>query len=67
VIATVPFGRRWPDKSAALQPLGVERHADPVVPENLDQMAALAAEHVEIAAMRIALRKRSVRLSITHI
>ena len=40
-------GRRRPDETAALQPLGVQRHADPVVPENLDQMTAFAAKDVQ--------------------
>ncbi len=31
--------RRWPDEPAAFQPLGVERHADAIVPENLNQLA----------------------------
>ena len=33
--------RRRPYKPAALQPLGIERHADPVMPENLDQLTRL--------------------------
>src|SRR5271156_1875323 len=37
--------------------VGVQRHAETVVPENLDQLAALAAEHVEVAAVRIALER----------
>src|SRR5580704_1571491 len=49
-------GRR-PNKSAALQPLGVERHTDPVVPKNLYQRAATPAEHVEIASVRVALER----------
>jgi hypothetical protein len=28
--------RRWPQKPAALQPLGIERHANAVVPQNFD-------------------------------
>ena len=47
-----PIGRRRPDEPAALQPFGVERHADPVMPENFDQVTALAAEHIEIAGVR---------------
>ena len=46
---------RRPNEPAAFQPLGVERHAQPIVPQNLDQLAAFAAEHVEIAAVRVAL------------
>src|SRR5947209_20314207 len=37
-----------------LQPLGIERHADTIVPDDLDQIAADAPEHIEIAGMRIA-------------
>ena len=33
--------------------LGVERHADPVVPDDLDQVRAAATKDVEIAAMRV--------------
>jgi hypothetical protein len=43
---------RRPDEPAAFQPLGVERHAKTIVPENLDQLAAFPAEHLEIAAVR---------------
>src|SRR5450755_3666947 len=46
-----------PYEAATLQPLGVERHAVTVVPEYLDQLAALAAEHVEITAVRITLER----------
>src|SRR3954468_13374543 len=34
------IGRRRPDKPAALQPLRIERHADPVVPDDLDQVTS---------------------------
>ena len=40
-----------PDEPAALQPLGIERHAEAVMPEDLYQRAAAAAEHVEIPSM----------------
>jgi hypothetical protein len=46
-----------PDEAATLQPFGVERHAKTVMPENLDQLAVLAAEHVEIAAVRVTLER----------
>jgi hypothetical protein len=49
-------GRRWPQKPAELQPLGVERHADAVMPQNFDQMTSFASEHVQIAGIRIALQ-----------
>src|SRR5215470_12716840 len=47
--------RRRPEEAAALQPLGIERHAKPIVPKDLDQLAALAAEYIEVAAVRVAL------------
>jgi len=37
--------RRGPDEASALQPFGEQAHALAVVPENLDQRAAPAAEH----------------------
>src|SRR5258705_5788597 len=46
-----------PDELTTLQTFGIERHAKTVVPENLDQLAVLAAEHVEVAAMRVALQR----------
>src|SRR3569832_257598 len=45
--------RQRPQEAAALQPLGVERHAQSVVPKYLDQLAAFAAEHIEVAAVRV--------------
>src|SRR5207248_2981961 len=48
------LGRRWPDEAALLQPLGVERHAEPVMPKNLNQVTSGASEDVKIAGMRIA-------------
>src|SRR6516225_5316457 len=39
------ISRRRPDKPAAFQSLSVERHAETVVPENFDQIAAPSAEH----------------------
>src|SRR6516164_2632450 len=50
------IGRRRPDKPAALQSLGVKRHAETVMPEDLDQIAPPAAKHKQIAGMRIALQ-----------
>src|SRR3954469_19456045 len=47
-------GRRRPDKAAALQPLRIERHADPVVPDDLDQITSRAAKNVQIAGVRVA-------------
>jgi hypothetical protein len=35
------------------QPLRIERHADPVVPDNLDQPAPGSSKNIEIADMRI--------------
>ena len=47
---------RRPDKLAAVQTLGIERHAQPIMPKDLHQIAAAAPEDVEIATMRIALQ-----------
>jgi hypothetical protein len=38
---------------ALLQPFGVKRHADPVVPDDLHQRADPTPEHEQIAAVRI--------------
>src|ERR1700704_6477603 len=46
---------KWPDEAAALQPLGVKAHPLAVVPQHLDQSAAPAAEHEQMATVRIAL------------
>src|SRR6516162_11190712 len=35
-------GRRWPDEEPLLKPLGIERHADAVMPKHLDQVASHA-------------------------
>src|ERR1700693_2430709 len=45
--------RRWPVTPAALQPLGIERHSQAVMPKNLQQVTASAAEHVKIAGVRV--------------
>lgn len=47
------ISRRRPEKAAALQPLGIERHAQPIMPKDLDQLAAFATEHIEVAAVRV--------------
>src|SRR5579872_326766 len=49
-------GRRRPDETALLQPFGVERHAEAVVPKNFDQIASGAAKDVEVAGVRIAMQ-----------
>src|SRR5450759_319951 len=46
--------RRWPDEAAFLQPFGVERHAETVMPKNLDQVASGASKDVKITRVRIA-------------
>src|SRR3954454_6407712 len=48
------IARRRPDEAAFLQPFGVKRHAETVMPKDLDQVASDASEDVKIAAMRIA-------------
>src|ERR1700730_16180009 len=47
-------GRRWPDEAAFLQPFGVERHAETVMPKNLDQVASGASKDVKITCVGIA-------------
>src|SRR5450432_1686032 len=47
--------RRRPDEPSAVQTLGVKRHSDPVMPQDLGQIAAATAEYEEIAAMGITL------------
>src|SRR5215470_6873367 len=47
--------RQGPDEASALQPLRIEAHALAVVPQNLDQRAAAAAEHEQMPTMRIVL------------
>jgi hypothetical protein len=51
------IGWRGPDKAASLQPLGVERHADPVVLNDFHQICATAAKDVEIAAVRVTAKR----------
>ena len=46
-----------PNEAAALQPLGIEREPQSVVPEDLDQVAALAPKHEEVAGERIASKR----------
>src|SRR5215470_6776434 len=51
-----PVGRCRPHKAAALQPLGIKRHANAVMPKNFDQVTAFPAKNVKIAGMRITLQ-----------
>src|SRR5690349_19109741 len=43
-----------PDETPAIEALGIERQAQPVMPDDLDEVAALAPEDEEIAGMGIA-------------
>jgi hypothetical protein len=43
----IAIGRRGPDELAALQPLGVERHAQSVMPKHLHEVAPAPTEHKE--------------------
>lgn len=49
-----PIGRRRPHEAFLLQALGVERGAQPILPEDLDQLVTLAPEDVKVASMGIA-------------
>ena len=46
---------RWPDKPAAFETVGIKRHPDPIMPQNLQKIAAPASEDKQITAVRIAL------------
>jgi hypothetical protein len=48
---------RRANEASSLQALGVQRGAQPIVPEDLDQLAALAPEDVKVAGMRVALQR----------
>jgi hypothetical protein len=50
-------GRRRPCEPSPFQPLRVERHADPVMPKDLHEIASGAAKHIEITGMRIAAKR----------
>lgn len=41
----------WPDEPTTFKALGVERRAERIVPKNLDQVTALAAEDKEITSV----------------
>src|ERR1700722_15409587 len=47
------IGRRWPDEAALLQPFGAKRHAEAVMPDDLDQVATRASDDKEIACMGV--------------
>src|SRR5450759_806467 len=47
--------RRRPDEPPAVQTFGVKRQSDPIMPQDLGQIAATTAEYEEIAAVGIAL------------
>src|SRR5271154_5387597 len=64
--------RRRPNELSPVEPLGVKRQPDAVVPEDLRQIAPAPAEEVEIAAVRIALQlllnlKRQPLHAATHV
>jgi hypothetical protein len=45
--------RRWPDEAAFLQPFGVERHAETVMPKNLNQVTSGASKDVKITCVGV--------------
>jgi hypothetical protein len=45
--------RRWPDEAAFLQPFGVERHAETVMPKNLNQVTSGASKDIKITCVGI--------------
>ena len=48
---------RWPDKTAALEPLGEQAHALAVVPQHLDQATRRPRNTEQMAIVRIALER----------
>src|SRR5947207_6769279 len=56
-IRAVARNRRWPDKTTAFEPFCEQAHALAVVPKHLDQAAAAAAEHEQMAIMRVTLER----------
>src|SRR5258707_9091505 len=45
--------RHRPDKTPTVQPLGVERQSNYIVPQGLDQRTAASTEHEDISGERI--------------
>ena len=52
--ANYAVSRRWPNEAALLKPFSIERHAEAVMPKNLDQVTSGASKDVKIAGMGIA-------------
>jgi hypothetical protein len=48
------IGRARPDEPAVFQAFRIERHADAVVPENLDRVPSAPAKDEKVAGVRIA-------------
>src|SRR5271154_251610 len=64
--------RRRPDELSPVEPLGVKRQPEAVVPKDLREVAPATPENVEIAAMRVALQlfldlKRQSLHAATHV
>jgi hypothetical protein len=64
--------RRRPDELSPVEPLGVKRQPEAVVPKDLREVAPAPPENVEIAAMRVALQlflnlKRQSLHAATHV
>src|ERR1051326_8168521 len=58
-------GRRGPDEPSALQTLGIERHAETIVPENLDQDEQVPA--VRIALQLLLHQQRQAIEALAHV
>jgi hypothetical protein len=48
-----PAHRLRPDEASAIQPLGVERQPDPIMPDRLDQRSAATPEVKDVAGERV--------------
>src|SRR6185437_3288171 len=46
--------RRRPDKPSTVEPFGVKRQPDPVMPQGFDQRTRATAEHKDVTCERIA-------------
>jgi hypothetical protein len=54
----LPFSTRSEIETALRQALGLERHAEPFMSENLARRPALAPKHIQIASMDVFLKAR---------
>src|SRR5262245_10533884 len=56
-IRVLAWSARWPDKSAAFEPLHEQAHALTVMPQHFDQRAPPTAEYEQMASVGIKLER----------